>query len=124
MDRNREQDGLYLRKMNNYYSFEPCSMFEMMVALSLRIDQEFLGDTSTEGISRAGLWFGEMCDNLDISNCSGLDEFEVKINRFLNHEYEPDGRGSLFYVPNAPEDFRQLQIWDQMGAWIINKTQL
>ena len=123
MDKNREQDGLYLRKL--YYveglTSEPCSMLEMMVALALRIDQEFLGDTSPRPICSTGAWFGEMCDSLEITNCLNEYEFAFKMERFMNHQYSPDGRGGLFYVPNAPMDLREMQIWDQMGAWIVQR---
>lgn len=119
LDKNRAHDGLYLRRKLGYESNDPCTMLEMMIALAVRIEDEFLGDTSTESVSQTGVWFGEMVDSLGLTNCDSDEEFYFIMDRFFAHEYEPNGLGSLFYTPTATDDFRYLQIWDQMGAWIV-----
>ena len=40
------------------------------------------------------------------------------INRFLNRDYEPDGRGGLFTIRNCNEDLRKLEIIYQLYRYI------
>ena len=40
------------------------------------------------------------------------------IARFLNREYEPDGKGGLFTVKNCSNDMRKVEIWSQL-SWYL-----
>lgn len=133
-DGNRADDGLYLR-----YRFKQdtglraidddecingeCSIFEMMVALSLRIEEDYMDDPVTG--NRIWRWFHIMLNNLGLSEMSDehFDERYVKkaINRFLNRKYEPNGKGGLFRIDNCPYDLRDVEIWYQMCWYFSSK---
>ena len=118
-DENRASDGVSLRYRyspefkSNYIS--PCSMLEMMIALCDRIDA--IVDCPIYN-SRMYVWFWMMLDNsgLDGMNDILYDEGYVHkvLYRIIYRQYEPNGKGGLFYVPNARGDFRQIELWYQM----------
>ena len=106
-DDNRADDGIMLRRkyalahhdeeLSDYIS-GPCSVLEMMAALAIRCEESIMDDTLFG--NRTGQWFWGMIRNLGLSpmNDSNFDaEFvDDVIARFLNREYEPDGKGGLF----------------------------
>lgn len=124
-DDNRADDGINLRRRFVYecdyrpnadlYIHGPCSVLEMMIALSIRceeiMDNPDIGD-------RTGQWFWRMVVNLGLGDMSD-DRFDLylvekTINRFLNREYEYDGTGGLFVIRNCDCDLRDIEIWEQM----------
>ena len=42
-----------------------------------------------------------------------------KIYIFLNREYEPNGKGGLFFIRNCKEDLRNVEIWAQL-CWYLD----
>ena len=75
----------------------PCSVLEMMIALS--ISSEEIMDDPQIG-DRTGQWFWNMVVNLGLGPMTD-DRFDEEyaekvILRFLNREYEPNGKGGLF----------------------------
>lgn len=72
---------------------------------------------------RTGQWFWGMIKNLGLGSMTDarFDEEYVEsvIERFLNREYEPDGRGGLFRIRNCTEDLRNVEIWYQM-CWYLD----
>ena len=131
MDENRARDGINLRYKfalhNGYmdiyeeYLDGPCSVFEMMVALAIRCEENIMDDPSYG--NRTGQWFWGMIVNLGLGfmTDSRFDEQFVDdiIFRFLNREYEPDGKGGLFTVRNCKYDLRTVEIWYQM-CWYLD----
>lgn len=125
LDRNRADDGVDLRLTFAYdkgydtdikrYISGPCSVLEMMIALSIRcediMDNPEIGD-------RTGQWFWRMIVNLGLGDMTDdhFDQYvaEEVIECFLNRQYEADGRGGLFFIPNCSEDLRDMEIWKQM----------
>lgn len=119
LDENREIGGLALREDFGSNDGTPCSVLEMMVALSLRIEREYL----TEG--EAVEFFWGMIKSLglylnDDYNYDG-DLTDAVIENLLNHTYRKDGKGGLFKMKNPPEDMRDVQIWQQ-AMWYISET--
>lgn len=130
-DDNRAKDGVNLRW---HYSLEkkidynevmrciptPCSVLEMMVALSISCE-DFMDDPQIG--DRTGQWFWGMIVNLGLGSMTDnrFDERYVEevILRFLNREYEPDGKGGLFTVKNCGYDLRHVEIWYQL-CWYID----
>ena len=41
------------------------------------------------------------------------------INRFLDREYEPNGKGGLFTIRNCEHDLRDVEIWYQL-CWYLD----
>lgn len=132
-DENRAVDGESLR-----YRFElefeeregmslpckitgPCSVLEMMIALAIRCEETIMDDPLYG--DRTAQWFWRMMSNLGL----GLMTDDIydrglakqKIDRFLNREYDPDGKGGLFYIRGCNEDLRNVEIWAQL-CWYLD----
>ena len=133
MDLNRAKDGTELRrryanefKIANIYDriCGPCSVLEMMIALAIRCEETIMDDENFG--DRTDQWFWDMMKNLGLSHMDD-DEFDEEyvsdvVTRFLNRDYEPDGRGGLFFVRNCDIDLRDVEIWIQMLWYLDNIT--
>ncbi len=133
-DADREADGVELRYIfgskkfidmriiSEYLDDRPCSVLEMMVALSIRCEENIM-DNPDEG-KRTGQWFWNMIINLGlepmIDDCYNKNYVSKVIDRFLKREYEPNGKGGLFYINNCYYDLRYKEIWYQM-MWYLDK---
>lgn len=129
-DVNRAKDGIDLRyrfaMMKNDDRImlildRPCSVLEMMVGLAIRC--ETIMDNTGYG-DRTGQWFWNMIHNLGIGFMTD-DIFDVDIvddiiYRFLNRDYDPDGKGGLFYIKGCKEDLRDMEIWTQLCWYLDN----
>lgn len=128
MDENRAADGIGLRKEfyreTGYVDEEqldgPCSVLEMMIALALRCENQIM-DNPLYG-DRSRFWFWVMVRNLGLGGQTD-DMFNEKtvidaVNKFLDHNYDRDGEGSLFYVRNTQKDHRKMEIWAQMSDYL------
>lgn len=130
-DENRAEDGIDLR-----YRFEcectgyanadayidgPCSVLEMMVALAIRCEENIMDDANIG--DRTAQWFWGMVVNLGLGPMTD-DRFDERytndiLDRFLDRDYEPDGRGGLFTVRNCDCDLRYVEIWVQL-CWYLD----
>lgn len=131
-DDNRADDGIQLRRkyglhcddlaLSRYIS-GPCSVLEMMVALATRCEA-FMDDTLMG--DRTGQWFWGMIHNLGLSPMTDskfdIDYVDDIIARFLNREYEPDGKGGLFTVKHCAQDMRTVEIWCQLSWYLGSIT--
>ena len=132
-DSNRAEDGEDLRYRFAYetyssrdrdiivdYLSRPCSVLEMMIALSIRcediMDDPSIGDRTKQ-------WFWGMITNLGLGSMTDerfdRDYVERVINIFLNREYEPDGKGGLFTIRHCEQDLRDVEIWHQL-CWYLD----
>lgn len=128
MDANRFDDGVDLRYHYEQwtenigaaeYLTGPCSVLELIMALAIRCE-DFMDDPSLG--DRTAQWFWGMIVNLGLGAMTD-DNFdreyvEYVIERFLNREYEPDGRGGLFTVRHCTYDLRTIEIWRQMCYYL------
>lgn len=129
-DANRADDGIRLRLL--YFQDEkrlrstgamrrPCNVLEMMVALSIRIDSDIMGEAGEK--SNAGKWFWEMIANLGLIGQTDMmfDEHYVSnvIGRWIGRAYKKDGEGGLFPLRRTRVDQRNVPIWDQMGEYLV-----
>ena len=75
---------------------------------------------------RTGQWFWGMIVNLGLGSMTDnrYDEDFVTetIERFLDRDYEPDGKGGLFTVRNCDRDLRYVEIWYQLCWYLDNIT--
>ena len=125
MDGNRAEDGIDLRyrfgyengysneEISTYLDNKPCSVLEMMIALSFRIEEEIM--INSKYGNRTGQWFWNMIVNLglgkmDDNNFNEQYVYNV-IQDFLHHRYSRDGHGSLIVIPNSQDDLRKVEIW-------------
>ena len=131
MDANRAGDGVNMRHHFKYVNrYDPaidilpgrqCSVLEMMVGLSVRCETQIMYDP--EYGDRTSIWFWGMIENLGLGDMDD-DNFDADyatsvIFRFLDREYESNGRGGLFTVERPGYDMRDVEIWYQMN-WYLN----
>lgn len=135
MDGNRASDGIDLRYRFGYelnidsraiaylLDHKPCSVLEMLVALSNRWEESIMSDDS-EG-DRTGVWFWSMLKNLGLTYMDNdhFDEDEANdiIQRFLNRDYGYHGEGGLVTVADPYTDMREAEIWYQM-MWYLDEV--
>lgn len=132
MDGNRLADGEDLRYrfgreqgysdalIASFLDTQSCSVLEMMVALAIRCEEHIMADDEIG--DRTGQWFWNMIVSLGLGtmNDARFDDSFVEeiVTRFLDREYEPDGRGGLFTIRHCPEDMRGIEIWYQMCMYL------
>ncbi len=133
MDSNRFEDGVSLRYRYGYecdlpnyriaseLDHRPCSVFEMMVALALRMEEDIMGKNDS---NRTSEWFNDMLESLGLSDMTDdrfdEDEAEHIIEVFLEREYDRNGKGGLFTIDNAPApNLQNVEIWYQ-AMWFLN----
>lgn len=136
MDDNRGSDGIDLRyrfgyenevdgrEVASYLDDRPCSVLEMLLALSIRIDEHLLYDP--EFGDRPAEWFWRFIRNLglDAMTDDNYDELKVEtaIENFLERKYSKTGAGgSIVYLPDTTKDIRGVDIWCQV-MWYINRV--
>lgn len=128
-DENRATDGVALRYRYcllhdcedlEYCIDGPCSILEMMVALAVRCEERIMSDP--EKGDRTAQWFWSMMASLGLSgmNDHNFDERIANkiVMRFLNREYDPDGKGGLFTIKGWNRDAREAEIWYQLMAYL------
>lgn len=97
-----------------------CSVLEMIVALSLRCEEQIMDDPRYG--NRLKQWFWSMIKTIGLQTMTDdnfdFDFVQHKIYIFLNRQYEPDGTGGLFYIPDTGEDMRELSIWAQLNRYL------
>ena len=132
MDGNRAQDGLSLRRRFAYecgYSQKdvayalidrPCSVLEMMVALSIRCEDTIMYDPDYG--DRTAELFWSMIKSLGLEdmrasryNTRRVDDI---LDRFMSNNYDHDGTGGLFTIEDCREDLRNVEIWCQMNWYM------
>lgn len=133
-DQNRAEDGIDLRYRFAIlldhevspdvildYLGGPCSVFEMMVALAIRCEENIMDDSDIG--DRTGQWFWGMITNLGLGSMTNTrfdrQYADEVVNRFLDRNYEPDGAGGLFTVRHCVRDLRDVEIWYQL-CWYLD----
>ena len=100
---------------------KPCSVFEMMVALAVKMEEDIMDDP--EYGDRIGYWFWGMIISLGLGSMwdANFDKKYVNeiIDKFLNRDYMPDGSGGLFTIRDCDCDLREVEIFHQM-CWYLN----
>ena len=130
MDENRAADGMdlryrfahsYLRDDAAEYCLSgPCSVLEMMLALSIRCEETIMDDPTIG--DRTAQWFWGMITSLGLGGMydKNFDIHYVEdiIERFLDRDYEPNGAGGLFTIRRYPYDMREIEIWHQLCEYL------
>lgn len=126
-DDNRVEDGRFLREefiedldlddVDPDWMHLGCSMLEMLVSLSRRLS--FIG----EGEPRD--WFWHLIDNLDLRYSDRgpfpKDKVEEVLDNVIWRTYQPDGRGGLFPLQHPRKDQRDIELWYQMSAYLLER---
>lgn len=126
-DKNRVEDALMLRRRYRDFmqlSYDPFdnaipSVLEVLIALAIRVDKEYLGDPSDP---TPGTFFWIMIKNLGLDDLKGYrfsDRFYNNvIDAWLDRKFMKDGVGSPFPVRVDSRDQRKFEMWDQMNHYI------
>lgn len=132
-DSNRAEEGTDLRyrfAVDNNYEHDyidanikgPCNVFEMMAALAIRceesiMDDPIIGDRTTQ-------WFWGMVTSLGLSSMYNgrfnPDYIDDVLNKFINRDYAPNGKGGLFTIKKCNSDLRRAEIWHQLCWYLDN----
>ena len=130
-DDNRVEDGRMLRVeffdgrgfQNEHDWMElGCSVLEMLVALSRRLSFEDEGEPSER--------FWELLENLGLNYYTDMyihqhedvwEEIQDKLDTLIWRTYDHKGRGGLFPLEHPAQDQRDVEIWYQMSAYIIER---
>lgn len=128
-DDNRVMDGLELRYqfIHEFHQFpdehrewleRPCSMLEMLLALSGRL--------SFAGGGAVPEWFWHMLDNIGLrSHVDAMpwdpELVDFALDRVIDRTYNSDGNGGLFPLKEAHVDQRQVELWYQMNCYLIER---
>ena len=131
MDENRCIDGANLRYrfgeergidgpvIASCLDNQPCSILEMMVALAVRCEETIMGQP---GKNVPGRWFWMMINSLGLFEMTDKNFDDEYVNyvvwRFLDREYDRDGKGGIVYIPGTREDMRSMEIWYQMMRYL------
>ena len=69
---------------------------------------------------RTAQWFWVMMTSLGLSSMTDFNEWLVNdvVTRFLNRDYDEDGKGSLFTIKGWKRDAREAEIWHQLMAYL------
>lgn len=132
-DDNRVVDGVQLRtefladmkvdEIDGDWLSLGCSMLEMLVALSRRL--EFETDI------RARDWFWQIISNLDLGDLSDrnystnsdlITDVDAALDAVIWRQYQPNGQGGLFPLNDVHADQRKVEIWYQMSAYLLENT--
>lgn len=128
-DANRAEDGIDLRYRFAYDLIddprnelgEYCTVLEMILALAIRCEETIMDDPAYG--DRTAQWFWKMITNLGLGDMldSRYDEYYVDevIDRFIDNDYDQDGRGGLFIIKNCDYDLRYVEIWIQL-CWYLD----
>lgn len=95
-----------------------CSFLEMMIAISHRL--------SFETDRRPKWWFWHLMKNLGLENYSDdmpftQDEVDETLDRVIWRTYSPDGKGGLFPLEDPQHDQRQVELWYQLNAYLLER---
>jgi hypothetical protein len=132
-DDNRGEDGKDLRdkfvekeglQALSFCPQGPCKVLEMLIGLSFRLEFE-TAQSRWEKTPKE--WFWILIDNLDLSWCTNsefmkydrISEIDEKISILLDRKYKNDGYGGLFPLKNPKKDQKEVEIWYQMSAYIL-----
>ena len=125
-DRRRALDGVHLRyrlfsDQARLLADMPPSVLEVMVGVAVRCEETIMDDPRYG--DRTGQWFWGMVSSLGLSDMTddNYNEYHVEcvIEKFLSHQYKPNGEGGLFTIKNVDKDLRKEEIWTQL-CWYLD----
>jgi hypothetical protein len=128
MDENRAQDGKDLRidflhttgrpEVDSSWLDIGCSFLELLIALSRKLAFEADGQPSD--------WFWILIANLGLHECTDARPPDPRIvneilDKVTKRDYSPNGAGGLFPLEYANEDQRDVELWYQAQAYLLER---
>lgn len=97
-----------------------CSVLEVLLSLSQIISESIIGDPDEKNYKKK--WFWTWINNLGLLDCKGdrysRSEACIRLEIWMNRDFEPDGLGSPFPLKNPPCDQREAEIWKQAMLYL------
>ena len=129
-DDNRVEDGRDLRyefiddngihaEVDQEWLTLGCSVLEMLIGLARRLAFEADGECRE--------WFWKLIENLNLEDCNDRNydnlhqrAIDEAIDRVVWRTYSPSGRGGLFPLKHSGQDQREVEIWYQLSAYLLD----
>lgn len=95
---------------------ENVSFLELLVVLARMLD--FETDSGVEfcfTLLLANLGLSDLNDSVEFNP----DEVRATVDKVVSRTYEPNGQGGLFPLRWPPEDQREIDLWYQLNAYVI-----
>ena len=119
-----DEEGIHQAQIATELDVKPCSMLEMMVALSIRLENIMSNDKYGD---RVPTWFWTMIKNMVLYQFTdavyNIDRVEMIIDKFINRDYQPNGKGGLFITDRKNIDMRGTEIWYQAMIFLEDETE-
>lgn len=139
-DSNREVDGKMLRyefaeahrlPFNEDEMLAPCSMLELLLSVSRML--EFEASDTQIGYT-TDVWFWILLGHIGIdsfsdsvyldSQSSAKNVVDSALSKLIERRYCPSGQGGLFPLAYPAQDQREVEIWYQMSAYLLERSGL
>ena len=129
MDNNRYEDGRSLRRrffietniVTPISIDDRCSILEMMVAMSIIIEERIMVDDDYG--DRTSTWFWNMIESMGLismdDNSFNKKFVGIVLEKFNDRQYHRTGKGGLFTIEGITKDMRDIEIWYQM-CWFLD----
>jgi hypothetical protein len=100
--------------------FEHCSFLELLIVLSRLLDFE-----TDFGIEYC---FWHLLENIGLSEYNDNKKFseqevEEIVDTVVSRNYDRNGRGGLFPLEKSRDDQREIDLWYQLNAYVIQNEQ-
>jgi hypothetical protein len=128
-DDNRSEDGKALRfefmqdllldEVDEDWMDLGCSMLELMVGLSRRLAFEADGEPH--------YWFWRLMENLGLQRYSDnrrllRRRIDAVLDTVIQRTYKPNGEGGFFPLRETDQDQRQVELWYQLSAYVLEQS--
>lgn len=130
-DDNRVNDGRDLRyrfiedtrisDIDPHWFELPCSMLELLMGLAIQLEFEADGTIPN--------WFWRLLGNLELDQCTDAmykEAMDCYVDNALDaviwRTYDRDGRGGLFPLRDAEVDQREVELWYQLSAYLLENN--
>lgn len=113
-----DEEGISIQKRDIHWLNLGCSFLEFLVALSRRLEFEAGGTVRS--------WFWELMTNLELEGLNDrvkIDREEVEdvLDRVNWRTYEYNGGGGLFPLRYPEQDQRNVEVWYQLCAYVLER---
>lgn len=112
-----EKEGIDVEDVDPDWLQMGCSMLELFIGLARRLSFETNAPTYE--------WFWEIMENLDIVYNDTIHipraQVEEKLDRVIWRTYRSNGRGGLFPLQRPRNDQRDVELWYQLNAYILER---
>ena len=97
-----------------------CCMFEVFFGLARRMEFEDLEERDCQ------FWFWHLIKNADLYRFDDKkrpfqDTVDEILEKIIWRTYGPDGQGGLFPLKNPCDDQREVELWYQMSAYLLER---